>query len=120
MSIMNQLNNYFKNGALILVVVMLITIPNLHVYSSIGSYQIVSSAITANKKNNTDITKKETEATITVIQQLAEITGRAALPNYVVLLSLQARGLLGHGKLFCPKKHNTKTYAKYDFSGFDN
>ena len=49
MSIMNQLNNYLKNGALILVAVMLITVPNLNVYSSIGSYKIVSSAIVANK-----------------------------------------------------------------------
>ena len=77
---MKQVNNYLKNGALIIVVVMLLVIPNFHVYSSIGSYQIASSAISVN------IDKKKFHASCTnvnvtqnrinyaeVVERLAEL-----------------------------------------------
>ena len=47
---MNHLSNYFQRGAVILLVaIMLLTIPNMNVYSSIGSFQTTSTALTANQ-----------------------------------------------------------------------
>ena len=84
----------------------------MYVHSPIGSYKIISPAITANKKNNTHLMEKYTT---TVTEKLA---GVAALPAYLIAEVLQAR--TRHGGVFCLKKHNTKIYDKYDFSGFDN
>ena len=48
---MYQLNSYLKKASLLVfAVLMFAVIPNLQVYSSIGSYQIGSTAITANKR----------------------------------------------------------------------
>ena len=109
--------NYFKNGALILVVVMLITIPNLNVYSSIGSYQIVSSAITANKKHMLLEAKDNHNS---VLEDIASLSGIAALPCEVMALVMEDHARAWNRGVYYPKKHNTKPYAKYDFSGFDN
>ena len=78
---MKQVNNYLKNGALIFVVFMLLAIPNLHVYSTIGSYQTSSSAITANKNYMPFATANGT--TIDMIADLltnSSISLRLALP----------------------------------------
>ena len=112
---MNQLNNYLKNGALILVAVMLITVPNLNVYSSIGSYKIASSAIVANKVHQpfpvSDYTSRLTEiggVFVLTIEGL-EATAARALSG----LPLSEFGCY-------PTRAISKNYAKYDFSGFDN
>ena len=47
---MYQLNSYLKKASLVFVSLMFVAIPNLQMYSSIGSYQIGSTAITANKR----------------------------------------------------------------------
>ena len=48
---MNHFNNYFKKGVVILVMIMLIlmSIPNMLVCSAVGSYKTYSTAIIANK-----------------------------------------------------------------------
>ena len=115
MSIMNQLNNYLKNGALILAVVMLITILNMHVYSSIGSYQTASSAIVANKVHQPFPVSDYTS-------RLTEIGGVFAL-TIEGLEATAARALIGlpSSEVGCyPTRSISKNYAKYDFSGFDN
>ena len=117
---MNQLNNYFKNGALILVVVMLITIPNMHVYSSIGSYQIVSSAaIVANKVHQ--------PFPVSDYANITDLGGIFAISSEAVEYGI-AHGLLSDPSSYDPSSYGyyttrgsiSKNYAKYDFSGFDN
>ena len=112
---MNQLNNYFKNGALILAVVMLITIPNMHVYSSIGSYQIVSSAaIVANKVHQ--------PFPVSDYANITDLGGIFAISSEAVEYGI-AHGLLSDPSSYgyYPTRGSiSKNYAKYDFSGFDN
>ena len=110
---MEQVNNYFKNGALILAVVMLITIPNLHVYSSIGSYKIASSAIAANRAHQSF-----------AVNDYANITDLGGIFGITEgLEDTAARVLMGLPSSefgYYPTRAIPKTYAKYDFSGFDN
>ena len=115
MSIMKEVNDYLKKGAIILVVGMLLAIPNLHVYSSIGSYQTKSKAITANKNH-----------------QLFEITNCYG-QDVLVAAALPAKYSVDIARAFAKfmvrdyhaydcslPKQVMKNYAKYDFSGFDN
>ena len=50
--------NFFQKGVIILVATMLLTIPNLRVYSSVGSYQLSSQAVNANNYYNIHTGKK--------------------------------------------------------------
>ena len=128
---MYQSNNYFKNGALVLVVVMLITVPNLNVYSSIGSYQVYSQAISA----NTNYKKKSFMSFLTtrspliyqvydyddteclLLQNESEIA--EALKNEIQqLINQLATDNNSTSEQVLSLK--AKPYAKYDFSGFDN
>ena len=108
---MNQLNNYFKNGALILAVVMFITIPNLHVYSSIGSYKIASSAIAANRVHQSFVISNHAN-TEDLLNVILGITIEGLEATYV-------RALIGLPSTDsgCPQAHGiiSKNYAKYDF-----
>ena len=128
---MKQVNNYLKKGALILVAFMLLVIPNLHVYSSIGSYQIASSAIIANKNNkfftinnyiDCDFIINENETTgqgkiiENHIAQYPDIYAKA-LAHAKIIAEILSCSYNGH---FSTSKKPAKTYAKYDFSGFDN
>ena len=82
---MKQVNNYLKKGTLILAIIMLLAIPNLPVYSSIGSYQTSSSAITANKNYMSFAAANGT--TIDMIADLLtnpSVSLRLALPVEVV------------------------------------
>ena len=112
---MKQTNNYFKNGALILVAAMFLVIPNLNVYSSIGSYKIASSAIVANKVHQTfvisnhDNTEDLANVILAITVEGLEETAVRALMG----LPLSEFG-------YYPTRAISKTYAKYDFSGFDN
>ena len=128
---MEQVNNYLKKGALILVVVMLLVIPSLHVYSSIGSHQIVSSAITANKnhqilniadhwfKNNKLLSEADCSYLLAIGLIQDETMRQAAIWSAVNLLGcvLKAQETQGHS---LASKYVAKNYTKYDFSGFDN
>ena len=134
---MKQINNYLKKGALILVAFMLLVIPNLHVYSSIGSYQIASSAIIANKncsnKNNKFFSKnyicyndylingfyEDDRMGIIVENHIAQYPDiyAKALAHAKIIAEILSCSYNGH---FSTSKKPAKTYAKYDFSGFDN
>ena len=114
---MYQLNSYLKKASLVFVSLMFVAIPNLEVYSSIGSYQIGSTAITANKSYQ--------PIKINNANNIADaLAPRAALPAEQVLAAIRnwAR-VIGrdYNGCLCPSyKDAAKTYAKYDFSGFDN
>ena len=121
---MNYSNNYLKKGALMLVAVMLLTIPNLPVYSSIGSYQTVSMAITAN--NNHPISYNK-DKPIFLLNVVAGVVGLAAavIGFAVIAASPVAAPVLLAAGLSYPKENlllnsTSKKYDKYDFSMFDN
>ena len=124
---MKQTNEYLKKGTLILAIIMLLAIPNLPVYSSIGSYQTSSSAITANKNymsfaaaNGTTIDMIADLLTNSSISlRLAHSTDlySNAIERIMANEANQAHGHHGHP---LASRYATETYAKYDFSGFDN
>ena len=127
MSMMKQTNEYLKKGTLILAIIMLLAIPNLPVYSSIGSYQTSSSAITANKnympftKNGVNriadvFTGLSTDQLIGVYLALP-VESSNPLEEAIERLMANEDGHHGHP---LASRYATETYAKYDFSGFDN
>ena len=107
--------NNLKKGVLILVAVMFLVIPNLNVYSSIGSYQNASLAIVANKSNCISIGKCtcgngvvsfQLPCSVEVTEQLIQDT----------LDYIHSR-MQGDSKQHNPIAEN---YDKHDFTGFDN
>ena len=92
---MKKINNYLKKGIISFVpIIMLLVIPNLDVYSSIGSYQSASRAITANKNytflNNADSWVKNKFSGKESIKGLLGIMGT----DYFNNLTLEDQGIL--------------------------
>ena len=118
---MKLLNNYFKKVIVVFVVVILLTTYNMNVYSSIGSYQIKSQAITANTFYKKDLhsycfTERQAifdDSMAEILKSQAEYTKKALqeLADYINNNSTSRTH---------PLSFKTKNYAKYDFSGFDN
>ena len=111
---MKKLNHYFQKGAIVFVIIMLITIPNLHVFSSIHSYQTSSPAITANKYYQSDHSR-----------QTFALGGIGLMFLFFVgFAGLVTGGVLGANKVRHQQLHQLNSfdevYAKYDFSEFDN
>ena len=122
---MKQLqNNSLKKIALVLAAAMLLIIPNLSVYSSIGSYQTTSRAITTNNKHLISNNNKNEKPIIAV--ELAMVAGGFAF--MVAAIAYFAFGSTTVAVSCCvlsPReimvdKILSKNYNKYDFSGFDN
>ena len=106
---------YLKNGALILVAFMLLAIPNLHVYSSIGSYRVVSQSIKVNKNYTSFVVNEYNNKVMELL----------ATPSVTIILGISSEEMawllancLTQGCYV--SKHVTKPYTKYDFSDFDN
>ena len=99
---MKQSNNYFQKIALALVASILVLIPNLHVYSSVGSYQRFSSVITANANYK---------------KHPCSYYYSSVIGHYIGLYAMITDDSnCGYPVL----SFKNKNYAKYDFSGFDN
>ena len=116
---MEQVNNYLKKASLGLVLLMLVAIPNLNVYSSIGSYQITSLAIMANKKRSHVFTTSlchpsplYIEDTESYVRQIMEGLPETMKNMFMVFSS--------NSKPVSISNYLTENYPKYDFSGFDN
>ena len=108
---MKKLNHYFQKGAIVFVIVMLITIPNLHVSSSVNNYQTSSPAITANKQFDHSRQMKSFS-----LVGVGIVFGIAA-----VYASILIAGLAVANKVpFSQPNYFDEVYAKYDFSEFDN
>ena len=130
---MKHSNNYFQKGIIVLVVAMLLTIPNMRVYSTVGSYQTLSPAITANTdyKFSHSIEKPNAAlfaGNVAVASSVLGIAGAAALAMAIggdeALLSALA-GLFSfcHNDIFTKEMsivNSGENYTKYDFSKFDN
>ena len=118
---MKQLSYYLKKGALILVVFMLLVIPHLNVYSSIGSYRIVSQSITANKNNVSLAASRVNDIFMAQISALSAEFIEANLHIATIPAEDMAWLLANCLTQGCyVSKHVTKPYTKYDFSDFDN
>ena len=110
---------YFQKRAIVLVGAMLLTITNLNVYSSVGSYQMHSQAIDANAGYRKGIYPTRNVPTYL----LADL-----VQNYVIdLPTYNAMPIEAYYFLFDDSTASSnsflsieKNYAKYDFSGFDN
>ena len=115
---MNHLNNYFQKGAIIFVIVMLIIIPNLHVCSSIGSYQTSSPAITVintlfHQPSDNPIDPRFGVVTFLIAVGVLAIAGVSGVALSVLTSSSKA-------SVDNQPNYFNETYRKYDFSGFDN
>ena len=99
---MNHSNNYFKKGVIILVATMLLTIPSLRVYSSVGSYQLSSQAVNANNYYNIHTEKKG-------FRNLPAIAA-VALTGGIIIVSLAAS--LSASQL------NDEDYVDYEYGDF--
>ena len=115
---MNHLKNHFvQKGTVIFIAILLLTIPNISVYSAIGDYQTSSMAITANNKH----TKHKTGDHFS-------LTGLAVLGVMVGVLAIVSGAGLAYGftsnhpLITRPgiDQEFDKRYVKYDFSQFDN
>ena len=109
---MKKSKNYFQKSAIILSAFMLLTIPNLNVYSSIGSYQKASKAIMVNKggRNLIGRNDKVDSRDLTVLSYIDEHGVKTIGFPMIITITCGVHSLLS----------KAKSYAKYDFSGFDN
>ena len=110
---------YFQKRAIVLVGAMLLTITNLNVYSSVGSYQTHSQAIDANagyRKGIYPTRNVPTYLLADLVQHVTDLPSFLAAPAeaYCFLFDDSTAS----SKSFLSFKD--KDYAKYDFSGFDN
>ena len=109
--------NHFQKGVIVFVALMILTIPNLHIHSFIGSYQTSSSAITANNTYKYFLPKSE--PTVLIIEQVALMGAVVVLIGLAVIGGTVAAAVLGVQKGSIAKNIDAN-YAKHDFSKFDN
>ena len=130
---MKHSNNYFQKGIIVLVVAMLLTIPNMRVYSAVGSYQTLSPAITANTdyKFSHSIEKPNAAlfaGNVALFSSVLGISGAVAIAmalsgDEAVLMGIVGLFSFCHNDLFTKEMsivNNGENYTKYDFSKFDN
>ena len=130
---MKQSDNYFQKGIIVLVVAMLLTIPNMRVYSAVGSYQTLSPAITANTDYKFPHSIEKPNAAlfagnVALVSSVLGMTGAAAIAMALVgdeafLTGIAALFSFRHNDVFTKKMsivNNGENYTKYDFSKFDN
>ena len=110
---MYQPNNFLKKGIIVLITAMLLTMSNIGIYSSFGSYQTDSSAIEANNY----YLNATTERTFYLQAVLSGITTLYALYVASVFLTKVA---LAVATPVLTTNSIEESYAKYDFSQFDN
>ena len=115
---MKKLNHYFQKGAIVFVIVMLITIPNLHVFSSIHSYQTSSPAIMANKHYQSDHSR-QMDSFILCMGSFIGLGVIFAAP-IIAGLAVASKAHFSQPNHFFDEDEVDEVYAKYDFSEFDN
>ena len=116
---MNHSNNYFQKGVIILVATMLLTIPSLRVYSSVGSYQLSSQAVDAN--NYYIHTEKKGFRNLPAVAAVA-LTGAIVIVSITASISMSTLEQMDSFIINPALEPNplNKKYAKHDFSEFDN
>ena len=109
---------YFQKRAIVLVGAMLLTITNLNVYSSVGSYQMHSQAIQANAgyRKGIYLTRNvPTYLLADIVQNVTDLPSVFAMPIEAYYFLFDDSTASSNSFLSIEKN-----YAKYDFSGFDN
>ena len=115
--------NLFQNGIIFLIVMMLLVIPNMQIYSSIGNYQTYSMAITANNYLKHSYSgKKKIPKSLTCVFVNLSLFG--------IFVSLAIAFSVAYSSRY-PQSVNRDIYGgrflefvnfyeKHDFSKFDN
>ena len=121
---MNQLNNLFQKGIVILVTVMALTTPNLRRHSIIGNYHTSSIALKANAHYKIHALSEEKPILLLEVMAGPVMTAVivASMFQFVVLAAefLGPAAIIGLG---IPKEKihlKCNHYVKNDFSLFDN
>ena len=109
----NYLNYHFQKGIVVLVATMLLTIPNMKVYSSIGSYQTSSKAITVNNSYHDHSLNPLKDRPFFLLSICGSSLIDVALVGYFVAALVVNLGSVD-------TRFPNENYAKYDFSQFDN
>ena len=107
--------NHFQKGVIVFLALMMLTIPNLHIHSFIGSYQTSSYAITANNTYKYFLLKPEPP----ILNQVIFVGGIVLLGLSIIGGAVTAAIVLGVQKGSIAKNIDAN-YVKYDFSKFDN
>ena len=112
---------YFQKGVLVLIITMLLTISNMHIYSSVvGSYKISSKAI---EVSNGHHKAEKPSLGFAASVALASLGVSVAAFFGIIALSVYIGTHASHGSA---KQHTlvcssvVENYDKYDFSQFDN
>lgn len=113
---MIKLKSFLKKGILFVVTIMLLTIPNLPVYSAVGSYSTSSPGLTINSEESANDTLAKKVGWWVVA---AEMISLAYGAGYVLgtLAHHAYHGMDGHPKDLALV---TLEYNSSDFSQFDN
>ena len=130
---MNHFNNYFKKGVVILVMIMimLMSIPNMLVCSAVGSYKTYSTAIIANKFYKHPCCFAEKPPVWPIASTSAALVIAVAFAVGVGIASFVGAGAGTIGTVVAIKaaikgtfplisKYDEKDYQRHDFSKFDN
>ena len=117
---MYHLNNYLKKSVIILVLTMFITIPNMRVYSFVGSYQTLSPGIIANNIHNQYTTKEGFLNLPAVLSVGAAVAAFMASITAVAILVTKDKDNRGFMMSRTLAHNHFDRYGKYDFSQFDN
>ena len=112
---MNHFKNHFQNLCITLVVIMIMVIPNLHVYSSMGNYQLSSQAIIAN--NDYKKCPKPIEKPSVLIGGVGVGVSIGTIMVFATALALANLAGVSLSNVFLK---NNQDYTMYDFSQFDN
>ena len=122
LSIIFQFKNCFKKGVVALVVVMLLTIPKLHVYSEIGNYKTFSPAIAANNKHES-LSKMGDHlaypAAVLAVGFFGIVAGVSAFIGGTIC-TVGAVALANRNKGGSIPSPVDANYSRYDLSQFDN
>ena len=112
---MKKINNFSKKGMLILVAIMLLTIPNLKVYSSVGNYNTSSMALNANSNYKHSLSTSE-KAVWPAILAVAAGIGLAVIGGVGFVDGWNSIG----SQMTLASIDFENKYANNEFSKFDN
>ena len=119
---MNYLRNHFQRRAVIfLVAIMLLTILNMSVYSSIGSFQITSTALAANNRQESFLNSEKKPLNLPGVVAFSAIGAVLVVALFVADEVTEDIAIMELSGLVEPAlAYKNKNYAKHDFSKFDN
>lgn len=107
---MKKIKNLTQKGFLTIICIMILTIPNMKAYSSVGSYSLSSSALNANSQYGNSNLAKPPSVWVPVL---------AAFALAVVFAAGVADGWNSVSGIVA-NSGNEPNYDKNDFSKFDN